>query len=103
FVWCTILNFRNRTAYQYFNSEIRRPVPEKSGEPVLENVLAAPSEEMAEAAKLSSPGQPLRAPMLSNYLFSALAGTTWYMQFFFYTMAETQMGRYKFSSWTLHM
>ena len=41
--------------------------------------------------------------MLSNYFFSALAGTTWYMQFFFYTMGETQMGRYKFSSWTLHM
>jgi L-rhamnose-H+ transport protein len=27
----------------------------------------------------------------------------WYMQFFFYTMGETQMGDYKFSSWTLHM
>jgi L-rhamnose-H+ transport protein len=38
-----------------------------------------------------------------NYLFSMLAGATWYMQFFFYTMGETQMGRYKFSSWTLHM
>ena len=25
------------------------------------------------------------------------------MQFFFYTMGETQMGRFKFSSWTLHM
>ncbi len=25
------------------------------------------------------------------------------MQFFFYTMGETQMGAYKFSSWTLHM
>jgi L-rhamnose-H+ transport protein len=45
----------------------------------------------------------LKAPMLSNYFFSALAGTTWYFQFFFYTMGETQMGRYKFSSWTLHM
>jgi L-rhamnose-H+ transport protein len=41
--------------------------------------------------------------MLPNYLFSALAGVTWYFQFFFYTMGETQMGRYKFSSWTLHM
>ena len=41
--------------------------------------------------------------MLPNYFFSALAGTTWYFQFFFYTMGETQMGRYKFSSWTLHM
>jgi len=44
-----------------------------------------------------------RAPMLWNYFFSALAGTTWYFQFFFYTMGETQMGRYRFSSWTLHM
>jgi L-rhamnose-H+ transport protein len=47
--------------------------------------------------------QGTQAPMLANYLFCALAGTTWYMQFFFYTMGETQMGRYKFSSWTLHM
>ncbi len=42
-------------------------------------------------------------PLLKNYLFCALAGCTWYMQFFFYTMGETQMGMYKFSSWTLHM
>ena len=41
--------------------------------------------------------------MFSNYLFCALAGTTWYFQFFFYTMGETQMGKYGFSSWTLHM
>jgi len=41
--------------------------------------------------------------MLANYLLCALAGTTWYFQFFFYTMGETQMGKYKFSSWTLHM
>jgi L-rhamnose-H+ transport protein len=44
-----------------------------------------------------------KAPMLANYLFCALAGTTWYMQFFFYTMGETQMGHYRFSSWTLQM
>ena len=44
-----------------------------------------------------------QAPMIANYLLCALAGTTWYFQFFFYTMGETQMGRYKFSSWTLHM
>ena len=41
--------------------------------------------------------------MLSNYIFCALAGVTWYMQFFFYSMGETKMGEYKFSSWTLHM
>ncbi len=43
------------------------------------------------------------APRARNYFFSALAGTTWYMQFFFYSMGETQMGDFKFSSWTLHM
>jgi L-rhamnose-H+ transport protein len=41
--------------------------------------------------------------MLGNYAFSALAGTIWYLQFFFYTMGETQMGRFGFASWTLHM
>ncbi len=41
--------------------------------------------------------------MLRNYFFAALAGTVWYFQFFFYTMGETQMGQYKFSSWTIHM
>ncbi len=57
---------------------------------------------MAEAAHLNL-AESRSAPMLPNYLFSALAGTTWYFQFFFYTMGETQMGRFKFSSWTLHM
>jgi L-rhamnose-H+ transport protein len=32
-----------------------------------------------------------------------LAGTIWYLQFFFYTMGETQMGKFSFASWTLHM
>ncbi|MBI2425597.1 MAG: L-rhamnose/proton symporter RhaT [Candidatus Hydrogenedentes bacterium] len=43
------------------------------------------------------------APLLWNYLFSALAGGTWYLQFFFYGMATTRMGAYDFSSWTIHM
>lgn len=38
-----------------------------------------------------------------NYLFSACAGVTWYLQFFFYGMGTTKMGQYDFSSWTLHM
>jgi L-rhamnose-H+ transport protein len=41
--------------------------------------------------------------LLRNYGLCALAGTLWYLQFFFYTMGESQMGRYGFSSWTLHM
>jgi L-rhamnose-H+ transport protein len=42
-------------------------------------------------------------PRWRNLLWCALAGVTWYFQFFFYTMGETQMGRFAFSSWTLHM
>ena len=47
--------------------------------------------------------EPKRVPLALNYLFCAIAGVTWYFQFFFYTMGESQMGQYKFSSWTLHM
>jgi L-rhamnose-H+ transport protein len=42
-------------------------------------------------------------PLLRNYGLCALGGAAWYFQFFFYTMGESQMGRYGFSSWTLHM
>jgi L-rhamnose-H+ transport protein len=43
-----------------------------------------------------------KSPLLSNYLFCALAGTTWFLQFFFYGMGETKIGNGA-SSWTLHM
>ena len=44
-----------------------------------------------------------RTPLLTNYLFSALAGVTWYFQFMFFGMGKTRMGAYDFSSWTIHM
>jgi L-rhamnose-H+ transport protein len=43
-----------------------------------------------------------KTPLLRNYLFCALAGTTWFLQFFFYGMGETKIGNGA-SSWTLHM
>jgi L-rhamnose-H+ transport protein len=73
FVWCVLLSVRNKTGYQYYSLTSRTPDDDQ------------------------------RVPVISNYLLCALAGTTWYFQFFFYTMGETQMGAYKFSSWTLHM
>ncbi len=42
------------------------------------------------------------APRAKNLFFSALAGTTWYMQFFFYGMGESKLGNGA-SSWILHM
>jgi L-rhamnose-H+ transport protein len=89
FIWCLLLNFKNKTGYQYFHAVIRRAPPTRE-----EGVARIPD---------SRPNAVERAPMLANYLFCALAGTTWYLQFFFYTMGETQMGDYKFSSWTIHM
>jgi L-rhamnose-H+ transport protein len=41
--------------------------------------------------------------MTLNYVFACAAGLLWYLQFFFYSMGQTKMGRYDFSSWTLHM
>ena len=43
------------------------------------------------------------AALLKNYVLAALAGVIWYFQFFFYSMGQTKMGKYDFSSWTLHM
>jgi L-rhamnose-H+ transport protein len=42
-------------------------------------------------------------PLLANYIFSALAGLVWYCQFMFYGMGTTQMGKYDFASWSIHM
>jgi L-rhamnose-H+ transport protein len=63
FIWCMILNARNKTFGDYTNS---------------------------------------KTPLKFNYLFSALAGTTWFLQFFFYGMGESKLGNGP-SSWILHM
>jgi len=115
FIWCLILLTRNKTGYQFFNSQIRKDGI--NDEPIIETAVDAPSREVVEhihpsaaagsAVAVAAEAPPIsadvRAPMLRNYLLCAMAGTTWYFQFFFYTMGESQMGRYGFSSWTLHM
>jgi len=63
FVWCMILNARNKTFGNYTDK---------------------------------------KTPLLKNYIFSALAGTTWFLQFFFYGMGESRLGNGA-SSWILHM
>jgi L-rhamnose-H+ transport protein len=63
FIWCMILNARNKSFGDYTNS---------------------------------------KTPLLKNYIFSALAGTTWFLQFFFYGMGESKLGNGA-SSWILHM
>jgi L-rhamnose-H+ transport protein len=63
FIWCMILNARNKTFGDYTSK---------------------------------------KQPLLKNYLFCALAGTTWFLQFFFYGMGESKLGNGA-SSWILHM
>ena len=63
FIWCMLLNARNKTFGNYTDSS---------------------------------------TPLLRNYIFSALAGTTWFLQFFFYGMGESKLGNGP-SSWILHM
>jgi L-rhamnose-H+ transport protein len=63
FIWCMILNARNKSFGDYTNR---------------------------------------KAPLFSNYSWAALAGTTWFLQFFFYGMGESKMGNGA-SSWILHM
>jgi L-rhamnose-H+ transport protein len=63
FIWCFILNTKNKSFGNYTNKE---------------------------------------TPLLKNYLLSALAGTTWFLQFFFYGMGESKLGNGA-SSWILHM
>jgi L-rhamnose-H+ transport protein len=103
FIWCSFLNLKNRTGYQYFSSTLRNNLPVRNQETIIETALDAPSEEAVEQAPKIAVAGNHQVPWLSNYLFSALAGTTWYFQFFFYTMGETQMGKFGFASWTLHM
>jgi len=96
FIWCVLLNIKNRTGYQYLAAEVKPEHAHHGGE--------GGGEHGGGVATLAAPVvADLRVPMLRNYLFSALAGATWYFQFFFYTMGETQMGKFGFASWTLHM
>ena len=94
FVWCVILNIRNRTGYQYLATQVR---PEHAG------LRASGGEGGGSAPAVAPTENDLRVPRFANFFFSALAGATWYFQFFFYTMGETQMGKFGFASWTLHM
>ena len=102
FLWCLGLNIRNQSSYQYFSPTARKTaVP--YDETIVETAIDAPSRELVEHIPGSIRNAPQSVPMLANYLLCMLAGTTWYFQFFFYTMGETQLGRFGFSSWTLHM
>ena len=103
FIWCVILNFRNRSGHEYLNLR-RTAVGEVSAaEGVMLSSAAEENSVRDRTESAADGGSQGAAPLLPNYLFSACAGVTWYLQFFFYSMGQTKMGKYDFSSWTLHM
>ena len=92
FIWCVLLHIKNGSAHQYFSSAVK-PVGGHT-----QGGTGHGEKVSGEVFELGS-----KVPLGANYLFCILAGTLWYLQFFFYQMGESQMGQYKFSSWTLHM
>ena len=84
-LWSIILIVRNRSAAQFL------------GAPGINPEGASPEESTNPSERLAP------AVLFSNYALASLAGIVWYFQFFFYSMGQTKMGKYDFSSWTLHM
>jgi L-rhamnose-H+ transport protein len=107
FIWCVGLNIKNRSGYEYLASHQRQPAHGMDRNSI-ENPTDAPAEEVVKNAGMAGNSNDFRIPLLTNFLFSALAGTTWYFQFFFYSMGHVKLGGSDpeglgFSSWTLHM
>jgi L-rhamnose-H+ transport protein len=97
-IWCATLIVRNRSAGQWLGraaAPAASPAANSTGAS-----QAAPVEPAPLGGGATGGGY---VPLARNYLLSALGGTLWYFQFFFYTMGESQMGRFGFSSWTIHM
>jgi len=97
FLWCVLLIAKNHSAGQFFGVPAR-----EAGQNILKTKISTPlaSDFVREDGK---PRRLYANVILLNYAFAALAGVTWYFQFFFYSMGQTKMGKYDFSSWTLHM
>jgi L-rhamnose-H+ transport protein len=95
FVWSLILIFQNGSIRQF------------AGEPGVNPMRAAATsgDTLVDFDPLDASTYDRLAPstLFLNYIFAAMAGVIWYFQFFFYSMGQTKMGKYDFSSWTLHM
>jgi L-rhamnose-H+ transport protein len=85
FLWSLFLIVKNRSLAQF------------AGAPGINPMGTTGADDEIMSGRLS------RQTLVKNYILAALAGVIWYFQFFFYSMGQTKMGKYDFSSWTLHM
>ncbi|MFD1256889.1 L-rhamnose/proton symporter RhaT [Mucilaginibacter terrae] len=56
-----------------------------------------------ELKEMSISGGLAIRDLIRNFLWSALAGFLWCMQFFFYGLGHVKMGNFQFASWLIHM
>jgi L-rhamnose-H+ transport protein len=95
FVWSAVLIFKNSSIKQFLGEPGLNPM----------RATATSGDTLVDFDPLDASTYDRVAPktLVANYFFAALAGVIWYFQFFFYSMGQTRMGKYDFSSWTLHM
>ncbi|MGI4787540.1 MAG: L-rhamnose/proton symporter RhaT [Janthinobacterium lividum] len=109
-IWCVSLNIRNKSGGEYLGrSSVAAddPFPQSVAE-MSATEAAEPwnpkSGAVAIAPTKAPTGRARAVPLVANYVFAALAGIIWYLQFFFYTMGQAKLGAtFAFSNWTLHM
>ena len=95
FIWSAILIIKNGSLYQFAGEPGCNPMraTRVSGDTLVDLDPHDPSTYDRLTSKT----------LVANYIFASVAGIIWYFQFFFYSMGQTKMGKYDFSSWTLHM
>ncbi|MHB8972278.1 MAG: L-rhamnose/proton symporter RhaT [Pirellulaceae bacterium] len=80
-LWCLYLGLRNGTFGDYVGRASSRPVD-----------------------WTGSPSRPSHSGVLwRNYGWASLSGATWYVGFMLYGIGSTCMGRYDFTSWSIHL
>jgi L-rhamnose-H+ transport protein len=95
FVWSVVLILKNKSVRQFVGEPGNNPMrsTHASGDTLVD----------FDPTDASTYDMLSRKTLVANYVFAAMAGVIWYFQFFFYSMGQTKMGKYDFSSWTLHM
>jgi L-rhamnose-H+ transport protein len=81
-VWCLYLGLRNRSWGDFAGCN-----------------RATRSDWNGDAAAM----QNSEVSLIRNYFWASLAGAIWYVGFMLYGMGTTFMGRYDFTSWSIHL
>jgi L-rhamnose-H+ transport protein len=94
FLWSVFLILKNRSFAQFAGAPGINPMA---------SVDVPTAKSLGAEAAWLLPIRLNGPTLMKNYVLASLAGVIWYFQFFFYSMGQTKMGKYDFSSWTLHM